>query len=336
MKKIFFGLLVLPLAFSLVVACSGEQGQEANSSNQSDNENEITYPNEDITFIVGAPAGGGTDIGIRTLMPYVEEELGINVTVVNMEGASNWVALNELANSEPDGYTLSNFNAPGATSGYMNPEFDRNHDLDSFTTVANHVTDSNIIAVNPNEDRFTTIEELMEYAQENTVTATTAGIGSDDHIASAKLNHEFGTQFEPIHSPDGTPEMIANVMGGHVDVLFANVGEIVQLHESGELKVLAVMAEERDEFLPDVPTLIEAGYPITNSSYRGILAPAGLDPAILEILETAFEQAITNEEHIEEMAQTGLRVDYQNSEQYRESLEETEQTVRELSDVMGW
>src|SRR5699024_7599652 len=153
----------------------------------------------DITLIVPWSAGGGTDTGTRVLQPYLEDELGVNVNVVNRTGGGGWVGWNELTNANPDGYTLAIANSPHVITGYMNPALERDKSLEDFTTLGRHVIDPDTISIRPDEDRFTNIEELVEYAQDNTLTVTATGEGTDEHIMLMNFNDKYGTNFEPVH-----------------------------------------------------------------------------------------------------------------------------------------
>lgn len=296
------------------------------------------FPNKPIDVIVSYEAGGVTDVGARILQPYVEEELGQSIRIVNRPGGGGWVGWTALAQAKPNGYTIGFINSPNLMTGYLNPEFDRKQSLESFAPIGNQVTDYGAIAINPNDDRFQTIEELIEYAKENEATATSTGVGSDDHFASLTLNDQFGTKFEAIHN-SGSAESRAAVLGGNVDALFANVGEVKPLHDEGELKAIAVMreSEERSPFLEDVPTLPEAGYDgVYSWSSRGLAGPSGIDPGIMETLVAAFEAAIQNQDHIDELAQQGLQVDYRGPEEHMQMLKKDEQRARKLGDKFIW
>lgn len=339
MKKLLSVFMLLGLIL-LLAACSG--GASGNSSDDnggnggSDSESAEGFPDKPINVIVSYSAGGGTDTGARILIPYVEEELGVDMNIINKPGGGGWVGWTELANADPDGYTIGYINTPNLMTGYLDPKYNRDQSLDSFTPIANHVTDPGAIAIRPNDDRFSTIEELMEYAKENELTATSTGAGSDDHYASLKLNDKFGTKFKAVHN-SGSADSRAAVLGGHVDVLFANVGELATLHKEGEVKIVAVMSKEKSPFLEDVPTLAESGYEDVYSwSARGLAAPAGIDEEKLEILRAAFEKGIKNEEQVEKMGEMGLQVDYLDGEEYDQLLKEDEEGVKALSDLMGW
>lgn len=317
----------------LLIAMAGCSGETASEPKASKKEND--FPKKTINVIVAYEPGGGTDTGARILMPYVEKELGVTVNIVNKPGGGGWVGWGELANAKPDGYTIGYINTPNLMTGYLDPKMNRKQNLESFEPIANHVVDPGAIAIRKDEDRFTNIEELIEYAKNNELTATSTGVGSDDHYASLKLNDKFGTKFKAVHNK-GAADSRAAVLGGHVDVLFANVGEVASLHNDGELKVIGVMNKEKSPFLPDVPTLAEKGFEVYSWSARGLAAPAGIDPEILEVLRAALEKGITNEEQTKKMGDMGLQVDYSDGEDYKKLLKEDEESVKSLGRLMGW
>ncbi|MGF9712993.1 tripartite tricarboxylate transporter substrate binding protein [Paenibacillus naphthalenovorans] len=294
------------------------------------------WPDKPINLIIAYAAGGGTDVGARMLMPYVEKELGVPINIINKPGGGGWIGWTELANAKPDGYTIGYINTPNLMTGYLDPKQKRKENLKSFAPIANHVTDPGAIAIRRDESRFTDIKGLIEYARNNELTATSTGVGSDDHYAILKMNKALGTKFTAVHTK-GAAESQTGVIGGHVDVLFANVGEVTSLHNSGEIKVVAVMAEKRSPFLSDIPTLEESGFSgIISGSARGIAAPKDIDPHKLEILRAALEKGIKNQEQIDKQGQSGLQVDYKDGKDYMDLLEKDEQDVLALRDLLGW
>ena len=312
----------------MALAACGNAGEEAASK----------FPERPITMIVAYEAGGGTDVGARLLAPYLEEELGGTVNVVNKPGGGGWVGWNALLSAEPDGYTIGFLNTPNLMSGYLNPELGIERDIKDFGLIGNVVTDYGAIAIRPDDERFSNIEELMEYAKTHRLTATSTGVGSDDQLASLGLNDKYGTKFEGIQS-EGAADNVTAVLGGNIDVLFANVGEVTSLHKNGQLKAVAVMAtpEDRADFLKDVPTLSEAGYPGVESwSARGLGTPGNMPEEIRNALVEAGEKAIQNEDYIAELAKQGLKVDYKDPAAYEEMLTTEEDRVKELGDKYVW
>lgn len=296
------------------------------------------FPSEPIKVIVGFAAGGGTDLGARQLMPLVEKELGNNadIQVVNEPGAGGWVGWGNALSEDPDGYTLTYLNTPNLQSGYINPELGRDNTPDDFSYIANQVTDPGVISIRTDEDRFSDLESLIEYAKKHEVTTTSTGVGSDDHIAALQLNKELGTKFKVVHT-EGASEGMASFLGGHIDVLFNNVGESFRPNDQGDIKTVGVLAEDRSDFMPDVTTLEEAGFgPMYSSSSRGVGAPSGMPEEIQEKLAAAFKTAIESEEHKEQMDEQGLAINYLGPQDYKQLMMDEDEKIEGLRDLLGW
>ncbi|MDG9759969.1 tripartite tricarboxylate transporter substrate binding protein [Pseudomonas sediminis] len=294
------------------------------------------YPERPVSVIIAYGAGGNTDVGARILFPKVEQALGATLNIINRPGGGGWVGWTQMLNAKSDGYTLGYINTPNLTTGYLDPHYKRKATLDDFDLIANHVTDYGVISINKDETRFTNIQELVEYAKSNTLTASTTGANGDDHIAMLKMNQKFATQFVPVHTT-GTAEQRAALQGGHVDVSFSNVGDTNLAHKGGDLAIIAVMAPERSSFIPDVPTLSESGFPdVVSWSARGIAAPKGLSEEQLASLREAFIAGLNDPDHLAKMKEMGLQVDIRTGDDYRAMLLEEENGIRELSELLGW
>lgn len=292
------------------------------------------YPTRPITLMVMYPAGGGTDVGARMVASTAEKYLGQTLTVVNKAGAGGFVGWEELIRKKPDGYTIGFINIPGLTYGYLDPSAGRKMSLGDFTPIMNHVYDPGVIAVRA-DSRFQNIQELLDYARANPeeLTATTTGVGSDDHLAIMQVERGTGAKFNVVHFR-GFADTLAATLGGHVDVLFANVGEVKVPQQNGELRTLAVLDDKQTDFLPGVPTLEEAtGLPVYSGSARGLAGPAGMSKEMVDVLAEAFKKAMEEPEHIEKMAEIGLPLRFMAGEEYQAYLERQEQVVKEL---MGW
>jgi tripartite-type tricarboxylate transporter receptor subunit TctC len=335
-------LLISGLMVSLILTgCStpqeATQSETQNSEVKEPNNSEFTnYPEKPINVIVAYGAGGGTDVSARMLLPFVEKELGQTMNVVNITGGAGYVGWTEMLNSPKDGYTIAYINTPTVITGYLNPESGRDPQLGNFSLIANHVIDYGTIGIKADDSRFSNLEEFIAYAKENEVTATTTGLGSDDHIALLKFNESFGTKISAVHDTGyGTSK--ASVLGGHIDALFVNIGDILPDHQSGALKALAVFAPERSELMNDVPTVEEVtGEPVYNWASRGLAAAKGVPDEIVEKLEVAFLKAMENEELKTKIKEVGLDMEPMNSEEYYNFLLEEEKTLIELKPLLGW
>ena len=296
------------------------------------------FKGEDVSLIVPWSAGGGSDTGARKLIPYVEKILGCTITVDNLTGGSGWVGWEKMLAGDTDGKTWAMVNWPTLFPGYLNPDYERKYNLDSFQLIANHVTDWSVIVINKDETRFSTMEELVAYAKDNLLTFGTTGAGTDDHILMLKLNDVLGTQFEMVAS-NGWSDNNAAIQGGHIDVTAANVGEVYSLLKEGTVKVLCVFSKDKVDLIADVPVFNTLGITdksILNSSQRGFAMKAGVDPGIVKVVQDAFKQAINDPAHVDEMYALGLAVDYVNADDYHAQLIKDEQEILGMADIFGW
>lgn len=292
------------------------------------------YPERPIEMIVAYSAGGGTDVAARTLESFIEKYLGGDITVVNKPGAGGEIGFTALATAEPNGYTIGFINTPNALS--IPIERETRYSLESFAPVANIVTDPGGISVAP-DSRFQNLQDLVEYAKENPgeLTYGTTGIGSDDHLAMLTLERQTGAKFQ--HVPfEGAAKVRAALLGGHIDLGVINVSEVVSEAREGQLRILGQMAEERWEEAQDVPTFREQGYDIVAGSNRGIAAPAGTDPEVIQKLASAIEQTINDPEFRQKAQEQALPLDYVGPEAYGELLRSESDRLRELWENSPW
>ncbi|NOU92590.1 hypothetical protein GC093_05015 [Paenibacillus sp. LMG 31456] len=339
MKKLFAFSAVCVLAVGTLIGCTSKSPIAPKSNEPVGSQASATkadYPKKPITLIVSFAAGGGTDLGARLLTPILEKELGVPVVVENKPGGGGWIGYSELLSAKPDGYTLAYVNTPGLITGYVNPTAKRKENLDSFDFIVNHVLDAGVIAVKADDKRFSNVKELVEYAKKNELSASSNGVGSGNHFASLQMNKQLGTKLRAVQF-GGTSEALTSVLGGHVDILMAKVGEVVEPMKEGQLKVLAVMMPNRVPQLPDVPTLNEAvGVNIENYSIRGIAGPKGMDPQIVAKLQEAFEKAMKNPDHVKKMSDMGLNIDTTKGADFKKMLQKEETGVNELKSLLGW
>lgn len=328
MKRSWQGIVVaviLVVALSVVAGCGSNQQAKQEK-----------FPAGPITVIVAFAPGGGTDIGARLLVPLVEKELGVPVTIVNKSGGGGWVGWSELLNGKTDGYTLAYINTPGLMAGYLNPALKNNKSLNDFDLVANHVIDYGAIGIRPDEKRFSNVKELIEYAKTHEVTGCSTGIANDEHILMLRMNKLLGTKFIPVHTK-GAGEGKASVLGGHIDIYVGNIGDITVSHKEKELKIIAVAAPERSKLVPDVPTFEEAGYKgLYGWASRGIAAKKGIPPERLEKITAAFEKAINNPDHAKKMEDMGLQLKFLKGQDYMKLLKDDEDQVKSVFDLLEW
>jgi tripartite-type tricarboxylate transporter receptor subunit TctC len=226
---------------------------------------------------------------------------------------------------------------PGMISNYVNPEAKRKNTYKDFGLLLNFARDYVVVCTRPDEDRFKTFAELVEYSKKNEIIiAGTSGPG-DDGIMIGLLNGLEGSDF--VHfATTGTSLSLTNLYGGHVDVSIANVSEIGNPLKDGLLKVIVVASEERVKQFPDIPTVKEEiGISIVMDSSRGIITKAGVPEDALKILRDALTKALENEEVREKLANQGIDVQISNWQEYEVMMQETETLMYELGPkAFGW
>lgn len=239
------------------------------------------YPNQPINIISTSGAGGTMDTGIRGIQPYLSKYLGVAVIVENRTAGGGLVAMNDIYEAKPDGYTL-------LTAMSSGPIQIRLSDAVKFDDWANDLTqfgawitgDSNVLAVSVNSE-FSTIQELIN--SEDVLTVAIAGqIGSTDHATALVMQNTFGVQFDIVPYESGAQAALS-AMGGHVDcaIFGASVGV-----DQTRLKALAHTGYERLVFLPDTPTFLELGYPeLVFSACVGLSGPPGIPSEIVKVVE---------------------------------------------------
>jgi putative tricarboxylic transport membrane protein len=291
------------------------------------------YPDRGLTLIVPYGAGGGTDITARLLAKDLEAALGKPVTVENRAGGGGWLGWGALAAAAPDGYTIGYLNVPSMYAGYLDRQYNRKETLESFTPLMNHVIDYNVWAVKA-DSPFKSVKDVIEAAKKKPdgISVTAYGAGSDDHLAILAMQAETGARFAIPHHRS-TADAKAQALGGHVDVLGANVSEVAQEVKAGQLRVLGVMAPARSRFLPDVPTFKDQGFNQVWSVTRGIAAPAGLPKDVEAKLTAALEKTLTSREHQQKAEQLSLEPKVIKGDDYRQFLKSNEQDTKKL---MGW
>jgi tripartite-type tricarboxylate transporter receptor subunit TctC len=291
------------------------------------------FPERGLTLIVAYGAGGGTDTTARLLARDMETVIGQPVTVQNLTGGGGWTGWSTIAKADPDGYTIGYINVPNLYAGYLDPKIGRPESIASFTPLMNHVTDYCVWAVRP-DSPYRSVGDVIEAARARpgSISITAHGYGNDDHLAILSMQSATGTSFKVVHNRS-TADSKSQVLGGHVDILGGNVSELVAQAESGELRVLGVMAPERSRFLADTPTFAEQGYEQTWSVSRGIVGPAGLPEEIAGQLIGFLEQTITSEAHTGKAASLALAPEVIKGSEYVDFLERTGQQIKQL---MGW
>ncbi len=263
------------------------------------------YPSRPIRILVGFAPGGAMDIVARTVGQKIATGLGQPVVIENKPGAASNIAIRQLIDSPPDGYTVM-LVANGLTANsllYTQQPFDPNTDVVPITLVARLPV---VIAANASSE-ITSLAKLIEVskAHPGSVSYGSPGSGSTPHLAMEMFARAAGISLTHVPYKGGAPA-IADVLGGQLPLVAVNAVEVLPHVKAGKLRVLAAMSAERVATLPDAPTIAESGFPGFEASvWHAFIAPRGTPPAIVERLKTEIHRALADPEVKERLAALG-------------------------------
>lgn len=291
------GAVGIVAALSLgLSACVGDDGGTDTDAGESD------FPTSTIQMIVPWSAGGGTDLMTRKLAALAEKTCGARIIVNNETGAAGATGHQAMADAKPDGYTIGTTTTEIAILKHLGAAEFTPEDVQGIIQFSANPA---LIAVSP-DSPYDTFEELQAGLEAgDQVRIGTNGRGGTWDMAARGLGLELGTPFTEYVPFNGASEMIPAVLGGHVEAMSPSAGEQLQQIESGGLRGLAIMSDERFPALPDVPTLKELGVDWTLSSWIGVVAPAGTPEDRVEILGDCFGEAADSEDFQNYMTEQG-------------------------------
>ena len=269
----------------------------------------LAFPEKAVTVIVPFPAGGASDTTARVMAEKMATLLGQPVVVDNKPGATGAIGATLVKESPADGYTML---LASIGTYAVNPflqkdlKYDPQKDFDLITVA---VRTPNVLVAHP-DFPANSVAELVDYLKKNPgqVSFASSGSGSSDHLTAALFMQKTGTDAKHVPYKGGAPA-IADLVGGHVNVSFQNLGAVLGHVKEGKLKALAVSGSERASLLPDVPTLAETGYQdIVVYSWQAAAAPKGLPEDVRAKLSAAAIDALKSPEVTEKFNGMGFEV----------------------------
>ena len=265
------------------------------------------FPDSPVIIQVPFAPGGGADRTFRLFAPYLSKELGVPVKVTNVAGGGGWVSWGQVTgqwDGEKDDHKLAVVNIPHIFS-MLNPDMKRTETLESFNFLAWHSYDPGLWLVRWDDERFKTLEDVIEYAKKEPLIVSVGSHGGDDHVGMA-FSQKAIPDMKPmkmIFSEGGDNEKIALILGKNVDMVAGNVGYYVRSVMERKLRPIAVLHNEPWTVLPGVPTFQEiVGKPNITYAGRTIATANGLSEEKRAIYLTAIKAAMSNPEYAQKEA----------------------------------
>ncbi len=264
------------------------------------------YPDRPIRLLVPGTAGGGMDVVARLVANTMSETLKQPVVVENKPGAAGNIAVNQLAKSPPDGYTV----VLGQTSQlainpslYGNLPYDPIKDLIPVVLLA----DAPNVVIVPAESSVKTVADLVAAAKASPdgLDVATPGIGTVSHLTAELFSRSAGIKLRHIPAR-GANAALMDIAAGRIPVMLSSIPTSLGLIQSGKVRAIAVSALARSPVLPNVPTIAEQGYPGFNAgTWYGLLVPVGTPSDVVKKLNDVGNAALKSPEIVERVVAEG-------------------------------
>ena len=290
------------------------------------------FPVKPIKLIIAFPAGGPTDITMRSLADNASKVLGQPVIVENKPGAGGTLPAQQLQMAQPDGYTLAQiplgvFRLPYTTKITWDPVKDIAYVL--------NVTGYAFGMVVPADSPLKSWTHFVGWAKANPgrLTYGSTGTLTSPHLTTELIAQQLGIQLQ--HIPyKGSADLTQAILGGHIMAASDSTG-FAPLVEAGKLRVLNTWGEKRLAKFPDAPTLKELGIDIVQNSPFGIGAPRGTPPAVIKRLHDGFKKAMEEPSYVQALARYDMVPMYMSSAGYAKFAQETFLKEKALVEKLG-
>ena len=268
------------------------------------------YPNRPVKMIIPFAPGGASDFVGRILQPRLSELLGQQIVIENRPGASGNIGLEAAARAAPDGYSiyLGNVGTVAINPGVF-PKLPVNPVKD-FIAVTQVVDVPGVLVAHPSFQP-NTIKELIATAKAHPgkINYASPGSGSQNRLEMELVRKAAGLEMVHIPYKGGAGPAVTGLVGGETHIMFTTVSSALGHILNGRLKALVVVSNKRLAQLPNVPTMVESGYPdSTSGSWQGIFVPAGTSKDIVERLYAVMLQTMKAPEVVDRLGKGGVDV----------------------------
>ena len=264
------------------------------------------FPERQITLVIPSAARGSTDVVGRIVADRMSQELGQQIVVQNVGGAGGSLGAQQVANAEPDGYTI----LMGTVATHaLNPLILKQKPYDpvaDFAPVSLLVLVPNVLAVHPDVPAQT-VQELIDLAKAEPLAYASSGNGTPLHLSGELFKAMADVEID--HIPyKGSGPALTDVLGNQVPIIFDNLPSASGHISSGKLRALGVTTAERAPSFPDVPAIAETLPGYETYSWNALFAPAGTPPEVIEALAAAAQATMADPAVVERMGEFSATV----------------------------
>jgi len=247
------------------------------------------FPAKEVQVLIPWAAGGATDLVFRALAASSAKYLGKAIVIVNKPGAAGAVGYTEAMQARPDGYTLVTAATPLAIVPHQAATA---FTYKNFDPIINVVQDPAMFQVRADAP-WKSLPEFLDYAKKNpgVVTVGNSGAGGGVHLIALAFEKAAGVKLNHIPFAGGGPSITA-LLGGHVSAVSCSPPEGIAHVRAGKLRILALFSEKRFDAFPEVATVSEQGVDFTMGQWRGLAAPKGTPPEVIQKLHDAFKKGM--------------------------------------------
>ncbi len=281
------------------------------------------YPNKPVKFLIPFNPGGQSDTAVILLRPGLEEKLGVEIVAQHRPGGGGAVGWTMLSQQKPDGYMMAVTNLPHIV---VQPLMTKGvkYKTDDLDPVYLYALSPGGIAVKKDDDRFKTLQDLIDFAKANPAKLSMGGTGkfTGNHLGFLQFQEAAGIDASYV-SFNGAAPQTAALLGEHVMAIYG--GTFIFANNRDELRVLAVATDERLKDFPDAPTFKELGFDIVGGIDRGVTVPAGTPPERIKILGDALRHATAQKGFIDGMEKLGFYLVNLGPEEYGEFIAKRKQ-----------
>ena len=290
------------------------------------------YPSRPIKLLIHTPAGSLVDVLGRLVGQELGDRLGQSVIIDNRVGGATIIAVEQLKNSPPDGYTLMINTSEATMLPFLKKSY-RTDPIKDFTPIALVVTSWTVFAINPKVPA-NTLQELVAYSNSHPVRYGSGGTGGVLHIAGEMLKLKSGGNF--VHVPyRGGAQAAADAISGQIEMVSMGLAS-TRVAEGGQLKILAQAGPSRHPMLPEVPTTAEAGMPeVRMDTWFGLVGPPGMPKEVVTRINRELAAIVKEPGFQDKLAKLGLAVDYRPDAAFISFMADDTKKWRELIPAMG-